>query len=50
LPHIDVFAHNGSGVAWQDTNEQPETVVDHKRGPHQQLRLCLWLGGMFGRA
>jgi hypothetical protein len=39
LLHVDMFAHNKSGIAYQDRNRRPETVVNHKREPHQQPRL-----------
>jgi hypothetical protein len=32
---------NKSGIASQGRNRQPETVVNHKREPHQQPRLLL---------
>jgi hypothetical protein len=28
-----MFAYNNSGIADQDRNQRPETVVNHKRGP-----------------
>jgi hypothetical protein len=39
LLHVDMFAHNKSGIAHQDRNRRPETVVDHKTEPRQQPRL-----------
>jgi hypothetical protein len=39
LLHEDMFAHNESGIAYRDRNRRSETVVDHKREPHQQPRL-----------
>jgi hypothetical protein len=39
LLHVDMFAHNKSGIAYQDGNRRSKTVVNHKREPHQQLRL-----------
>jgi hypothetical protein len=35
---LDTFAHNQSGVAYQDESRRLETVVHHKRQP-----LCLKL-------
>jgi hypothetical protein len=26
---MHMFAHNKSGIAYQDTNRQPDTIVDH---------------------
>jgi hypothetical protein len=37
--HVDMFAHNNNGIAYRDRNRRSETVVDHKREPHQQPRL-----------
>jgi hypothetical protein len=34
--YIDMFAHNKSGIAYLDRKRGSETVVDHKREPHQQ--------------
>jgi hypothetical protein len=34
-----MFAHNKSGIAYRDGNRRSKTVVNHKREPHQQLRL-----------
>jgi hypothetical protein len=31
--HVDAFAHNKSGIAFQDKSRLLETVVDHKRTP-----------------
>jgi hypothetical protein len=43
LLHVDMFAHNKSGIAYRDGNRRSKTVVNHKREPHQQLRLyCPW--------
>jgi hypothetical protein len=39
LLHVDMFAHNKSGIAYRDGNRRSKTVVNHKREPHQQLRL-----------
>jgi UDP-N-acetylglucosamine transferase subunit ALG13 len=39
LLHVDMFAHNKSGIAYHDRNRRSETVVNHKREPHQQPRL-----------
>jgi hypothetical protein len=39
LLHVDMFAHNKSGIAYRDGNRWSKTVVNHKREPHQQLRL-----------
>jgi hypothetical protein len=39
LLHVDMFAHNKSGIAYRDGNRRSETVVNHKREPHQQPRL-----------
>jgi hypothetical protein len=33
---VDMFAHNKSGIAYQDGNRRSKTVVNHKREPHQQ--------------
>jgi hypothetical protein len=38
--HIDMCAHSKSGIAYQDRNRQPETVVHNKREPQQQQ--CVW--------
>jgi hypothetical protein len=37
--HVYMFAHDKSGIAYQDRNRRPETVVAHKREHHQQPRL-----------
>jgi hypothetical protein len=34
--HVDMFAHNKSGIAYQDRNQRPATVVNNMRAPHQQ--------------
>jgi hypothetical protein len=39
LLHVDMFANNKRGIAYRDRNQRSETVVDHKREPHQQPRL-----------
>jgi hypothetical protein len=39
LLHVDMSAHNKSGIAYRDWDRRPETDVDHKREPHQQPRL-----------
>jgi hypothetical protein len=39
LLHVDMLAHNNSGIACRGRNRRPETVVDYKREPHQQPRL-----------
>jgi hypothetical protein len=48
---VDMFAHDKSVIAYRGRSRPPETVVDHKRQPHQQLGLlpgctssvcCLW--------
>jgi hypothetical protein len=39
LLHVDMFAHNKSGIAYRDGNRRSMIVVNHKREPHQQLRL-----------
>jgi hypothetical protein len=36
LLHVDMCTHNKSGITYQDRNRRPETVVDHKKAPHQQ--------------
>jgi hypothetical protein len=41
LLHVDMFAHNKSGIACQDRYRQPETVGNHKGEPHQQPRPLL---------
>jgi hypothetical protein len=48
LLHVDMIAHNKSGIAYQDRNRRPETFVDQKREPDQQPRLlpsCAFGGG-----
>jgi hypothetical protein len=30
LLHVDMFAHNKSGIAYRNRNRRPETVVDNK--------------------
>jgi hypothetical protein len=55
--HVDMFALNKSGIAYQDRSRRSETAVNHKRNPHQQLRylgavscfLALALSGSFWR-
>lgn len=39
LLHVDMFAHNKSGIAYQNRNRRPGTVVNHSREPHRQPRL-----------
>jgi hypothetical protein len=39
LLHVDRFAHNKSGIAYQDKSRRPETI--YKREPHQQVRLLV---------
>jgi hypothetical protein len=39
LLHVDMFAHNKSGIAYRDGNRRSETVVNHTREPHRQPRL-----------
>jgi hypothetical protein len=39
LLHVDMIAHNKSGIAYRDGNRQSETVASHKREPHQQPSL-----------
>jgi hypothetical protein len=39
LLHVDMFAHNKSGIAYRDGNRRSKPVVNHKREPHQQPRL-----------
>jgi hypothetical protein len=39
LLHVDTFAHNKSGIAYQGKNRRAETAVDHKREPLRQPRL-----------
>jgi hypothetical protein len=39
LLHVDTFAHNKSGIAYQSKNRRSETVVNHKREPLRQPRL-----------
>jgi hypothetical protein len=39
--HVDMFAHNKSGVAYQDRNQRPETAGNHRREFLQQPRLLL---------
>jgi hypothetical protein len=39
LLHVEMFAHNKSGIAYRDGNRRSETVVNHKNEPHQQPRL-----------
>jgi hypothetical protein len=39
LSHVDMFAHNKSGIAYRDGKRRSETVVNHKRAPHQQPTL-----------
>jgi hypothetical protein len=41
LLHVEMFAHNKSGIAYRDGNRRSETVVNHKKEPHQQPRLLL---------
>jgi hypothetical protein len=33
LLHVDMFAHNKSGIAYQDGNRRSETVVNTKGNP-----------------
>jgi hypothetical protein len=33
LLHVDTFAHNKSGIAYQSKNRRSETVVNHKGEP-----------------
>jgi hypothetical protein len=33
LLHVDMFAHNKSGIAYRDRSRRSETAVDHKREP-----------------
>jgi hypothetical protein len=33
LLHVDMFAHNKSGIAYQNKNRRPETVVNYKGNP-----------------
>jgi hypothetical protein len=38
--HVDMFAHNKSGIAYRkDFDGRRDTVVIHKGKPHQQPRL-----------
>jgi hypothetical protein len=39
VEHVDMFAHNKSGIAYRDGNRRSETAVNHKREPHQQPSL-----------
>jgi hypothetical protein len=36
LLHVDTFAHNKSGIAYQSKNRRSETVVNHKG-----IRYCM---------
>jgi hypothetical protein len=33
LLHVDMFAHNKSGIAYREGNRRSKTVVNHKREP-----------------
>jgi hypothetical protein len=46
LSHVDMCAHNKSGVAYQDRNQRPETAVNHNRGPISS-RGCYQVGGCY---
>jgi hypothetical protein len=41
--HVGTFAHNKSGIAYQDKSQRPETIVTHKRKPLRQPK-CIWPG------
>jgi hypothetical protein len=41
LLHVDAFARNKRGIAYQGKSRQPEAAVDCKREPHQQLKRSL---------
>jgi hypothetical protein len=36
--HVDMFAHNNSGHAYQDESQRPDTVNNYKTEPHRQPR------------
>jgi hypothetical protein len=40
LLHVDMFAHNKSGIAYRDGNRRSKTVVNHKREP--QFASSVW--------
>jgi hypothetical protein len=46
LLHVDMFAHNKSGIACRDKNRRSETVVNHKRDA--VLAACLAFGRSLG--